>query len=93
MAVEHFVYDSESDSHVDINSLIAPSPPRTIPTIETIADTRARLLALTSRRLIQFVDARDAALRLLDPPAKDGVKPAPDLAGAIGVLKGTGVLR
>ncbi len=63
-----------------------------IPTVETIADTQARLLDLTSRRLIQFLDARNAALKLLDPPAKDGVKPAPDVAGAIRVLEGTRVL-
>lgn len=64
-----------------------------IPTIETIADTRARLLDLTSRRLIQFVDARNEALRLLDPPVVDGVRRDVDLVGAIRVLKATKELR
>jgi hypothetical protein len=66
---------------------------RSIPTIEDTADTQARLLDLTSRRLIQFVDARNEALRLLDPKKVDGVKPPPDVEWAIAVLKATTVLK
>lgn len=76
-----------------MGEFVRTPPTRTIPTIADVSKTRANLLALTSRRLIQFVDAREAALKLLDPPAKDGVKPAPDVAGAIGVLEGTRWLK
>jgi hypothetical protein len=70
-----------------VRDLVRP----TLPTIESVAGTRERLLRLTSRRLIQFLDARRSALRALDPPMKpDGTRDAVDVAAAVEALRSTG---
>lgn len=64
------------------------------PTDQEKLSTFKELALLNARRLIQFMDARNAVLKVLDPKKDEkGNKPPPDIEEAIRILNETKELR